>query len=106
MSSNENEPSIFAKLEQIAGGVKLIDHKLDASNALHNERHERVQADLLSLRTKTHEHANALQTLFGWRHSVEGERKGLSTAGKWAWLAAGLIPGGVIVALVKMALGL
>src|SRR5690349_19384272 len=103
MSEDEG---IRAKLEQIAGGVRLIDHKLDASNALHDERHERVQADLLSLRTKSHEHSNALQTLFGWKHAIEGERKGITTAGKWAWAAVGLIPGGAIVAALMRLLGL
>lgn len=79
MSEDEG---IHAKLEQIAGGVKLIDTKLDASNRIQDERHDRIQGDLKDLRERVHRNANGIQDLFGWRHSIEGERKGWIASGK------------------------
>lgn len=99
--SEPTEPSIYGKLAEIAGGVKLIDHKLDASNKLHDERHERTQADIRDLREKSHSHANGLQALFGWKNSFEGERQGLAKGGKALWAAIGFTPP-AIVALLKL----
>ena len=100
--SEGGDEGIFAKLAEIAGGVKLIDHKLDASNRIQDERHERTVKDIMDLRERAHRNANGIQELFGWKHQTEGERKGFVTSGRLAWGAIGLSIGaaGTIIKLL------
>lgn len=88
------EGSIYAKLAEIAGGVKLIDTKLDASNRVHDERHAKVQEDIHDLRQRSHRHSNDIQGLQGWKSQLEGERKGVAVSGRVIWAIVSLIIGG------------
>ena len=90
MSAGED---ISAQLAEIAGGVKLIDAKLDASNKIQDERHDRLRADITDIRETQHRHSNRIGILEADNHLRKGERAGFVASGK---LLHTLVGGGIL----------
>ena len=89
---NDEPESILVKLTRMEG-------KLDLSNMRHDQHDERFRG----IDSRLHSHGNRIGVLEAARHLGDGERKGLTHAGKVLWAATGLIPGGAIVALIMRA---
>lgn len=100
---SDDEEGIRVKLAEIAGGVKLIDSKIDASNRIQDERFGLIQTDIKNISARVHHNANNIQSLFGWKHTIEGERKGVAFSGRAVWAVIGLIGGGgAVTALMRL----
>jgi hypothetical protein len=91
--SDDNE-SVLVKLTRMEG-------KLDLSNL----RHDQHDAKFGSIDSRLNSHADRIGGLEKREIGRDGERKGLSTAGRIAWAASGLIPGGLIVAALMRLFG-
>lgn len=88
-----DEPeSILVKLTRMEG-------KLDLSNMRHDQHDERFR----TIDGRLHVHGNRIGVLEAARHLGDGERKGLTLAGRAMWALAGVLPGGAIVALIMRA---
>lgn len=104
-----------ARLERLQGGVDLINERLLHANRIADERHEAIKAELTDVKNKVHRHGNELQPLIGLPARVdaledadklrEGQRQGIITSGRALIWLAGLIPGGLIVAVLSKAFG-
>lgn len=92
-----------AALVRIQGGVDLMNERLLHANQINDERHNAVRADIKDIRETQHRHSNRIGVLEAHKTLSEGERKGVTAAGRVAWAGIGLIPGGAIVAgLMKL----
>jgi len=91
--SDESE-SVIVKLTRMEG-------KLDLSNL----RHDQHDARFSTIDTRLNAHGDRIGGLEKREVGRDGERKGLSTAGRLLWAAVGLIPGGAIVAALMRVFG-
>lgn len=82
-----------ASLVKIQGGVDLINERLLHANAINDERHVAVRADIKDIRETQHRHSNRIGVLEAKNTLAEGERKGFSIGGRLAWSLASLAVG-------------
>jgi hypothetical protein len=91
--SDESE-SVLVKLTRMEG-------KLDLSNLRHDQHDARFSAIDGRLNT----HGDRISGLESREVGRDGERRGLTMAGRVVWAAVGLVPGGAIVAVIMKAFG-
>ena len=91
---NEESESVLVKLTRMEG-------KLDLSNLRHDQHDSRFGA----IDGRLNSHGERISGLEKREVGRDGERKGLTTAGRVAWAAIGLIPGGAIVAALMRLFG-
>jgi hypothetical protein len=91
--SDESE-SVLVKLTRMEG-------KLDLSNLRHDQHDARFQAIDGRLNT----HGDRISGLESREVGRDGERRGLTMAGRVVWAAVGLVPGGAIAAVIMKAFG-
>lgn len=91
---NDESESVLVKLTRMEG-------KLDMSNL----RHDQHDARFSSIDNRLNRHGERITGLEHNDAGRDGERKGLSTAGRIAWATVGLIPGGAIVAALMKLFG-
>jgi hypothetical protein len=91
--SDENE-SVLVKLTRMEG-------KLDLSNL----RHDQHDARFTSIDGRLNTHGERISGLENREVGRDGERRGMTAAGRIAWAAMGLIPGGAIVAALMKLVG-
>ena len=78
-----------------------MEGKLDISNL----RHDQAETRFAVIDQRLGQHGERITGLEKRETGRDGERRGLSTAGRIAWAAVGLIPGGAIVAALMRAFG-
>lgn len=88
--------------EEIRVQLARMEGKLDMSNL----RHDQHDGKFVATDTRLNSHGERISGLEKREVARDGERKGISTAGRWLWAVIGLIGGAGIVALLKTALGL
>jgi hypothetical protein len=91
---NPDDESMRVQLARMEG-------KLDLSNL----RHEQTDAWKVTVDQRLHRHSNDISALQQTEIMRQGERKGISSAGKVLWAATGLIPGGALVAALMRLYG-
>ena len=87
--------------ETIRVQLARMEGKLDLSNL----RHDQHDAKFGLIDTRLNNHADRLGGIEKREAERGGERRGLSMAGRVAWAAIGLIPGGAIVAVLMKLFG-
>jgi len=87
--------------ESVRVQLARMEGKLDLSNL----RHEQTDAWKVTVDQRLHRHGNDISALQQKDMMHEGERKGITAAGRVVWAAIGLIPGGAIVAALMRLFG-
>lgn len=96
-----DDDSIRVQLARMEGKMDVANERLETSNRINEERHVAIQARLGTIDQRLHTHGNRIQILEANNHKKEGERAGLSMAGKWIWIAAGLVPTALVAAVLR-----
>jgi len=79
--------------------------RIEGKQDVTNERLSNVQNDIVDIRRVQRNHGDRLGILEAENNTRAGVQKGLSTAGRFAWAAVGLIPGGAVVAVFMRLFG-
>lgn len=114
---SEGGNSVDGRLATIQGGIEVLKTLIESSGRINDERHARVTNDVDDIRTRVHRHANEITAMQGQVSSLsdlpprvdvledahkmrEGERKGIGTTLKIAWMVGG---GGATALLLSVA---
>jgi hypothetical protein len=87
--------------EEIRVQLARMEGKLDLGNL----RHDQHDGKFVIIDGRLNSHGERITGLEKREVGRDGERKGLTTVGRVAWLAIGSIPGGAIVAALMKLFG-
>jgi hypothetical protein len=90
-----------AEDESVRVQLARIEGKMDLSNMRHDKTEERINTH----EKRLNRHSDDISTLQAKALLREGERKGLTTAGRFAWALIGSVPAAAAGAALMKLLG-
>lgn len=91
-----------ARLERIQSGVDIISERLQHYNALQNERHEVIRADIARLDATDAKLDARVGDLESESSERVGQLKGIALSGRILWTLIGAVPVAIGAGIVKL----
>jgi hypothetical protein len=102
---NDDNELIRVQLARMEGKQDVTNERLETANRINDERHTATQTRFSAIDGRLNTHGDRISGLESREVGRDGERRGLTMAGRVVWAAVGLVPGGAIAAVIMKAFG-